>query len=332
MICGLEINSIKNIKNCIYIYTNLINNKKYVGQTVRSLYDRHKQRMTDCFNKNKHCYKQPFYRAIRKYGIENFKLEVLRQDLETQCLLNLFECYYIKKYNTMINGGYGYNISNGGSNGNTFAGKSEEEMNEIRRKMSNNNWMKKISPEETPFYGKHHTDESKRKIGDAHKGKHLTEEHKRKTSNTMNSRSDEEKEKWRNKIKKTWNSKSQEEIDEIKNRMREINKGENNYWYGKHLSDETKKKLSVANYGLNNPNARSVVQLDKNMNLIKVWDYAKQVENEKKWFATTITSCCRGKQKTAYGYIWMYAENHQFYQQLNELQEIDKKLEYITNK
>ena len=106
------------------------------------------------------------------------------------------EIFYIQEYKT-LNRNYGYNISSGGSYGNPYAGKTEEEMKEIANKKSEsrkgivfteehksnigkNSYMKGITKEEHPFYGKHHSEESKEKNRQAHLGKIHTEESKQK--------------------------------------------------------------------------------------------------------------------------------------------------------
>ena len=67
-----------NYKNCIYMYINKINNKKYVGQT-KCFERRHKDHITQSYNCDIECYAYnvPFHRAIRKYGIENFEIKIL---------------------------------------------------------------------------------------------------------------------------------------------------------------------------------------------------------------------------------------------------------------
>ena len=53
----------------VYCYTNKINNKKYIGQTLWE-----KQR----YNQHKNCYEDSlFHRAIKKYGFDNFNYEIL---------------------------------------------------------------------------------------------------------------------------------------------------------------------------------------------------------------------------------------------------------------
>lgn len=50
-----------------------------------------------------------------------------------------------------------------------------------------------------------------------------------------------------------------------------------------------------------------VDQLSKTGNLIKTWDSIISVCNANKWNETSLLGCCNGKRKTAYGYIWRYA-------------------------
>ena len=151
--------------NCIYCYTNIVNGKKYVGQAV-NFNKRRKQHVNDSYNKNKkYDHNMPFHRAIRKYGIENFKVKILKENLETQCLLNFWECYYIDKFNTLVKNKKGYNVSSGGSNGNNFAGKTEEEMNEIKAKLSE------------AHKGKTFSEETKQKMSDSKKDNYVGENH-----------------------------------------------------------------------------------------------------------------------------------------------------------
>ena len=61
----------------IYCFTNLINNKKYVGQSINddgSRYSNHKH----AYKSEKNCeYDSPLHRAMRKYGFENFSYEIV---------------------------------------------------------------------------------------------------------------------------------------------------------------------------------------------------------------------------------------------------------------
>ena len=120
----------------VYIHTTP-SNKVYIGLTqqepkVRWSYG------------NNYKYNEHFYRAIKKYGWENIKHEIIKDNLtkEEACLL---EQELIKKYNS-TNKECGYNVSTGG---------------------------------EAP-YGVKFTKERKEKISKANKGRKFTEEHKSK--------------------------------------------------------------------------------------------------------------------------------------------------------
>lgn len=93
----------------IYKATNKINNKVYIGQTIKSLQERiyaHVYRAKKSLNIT-HTH---FINAIRKYGENNFIWEVIDSG-ENQEELNQKESYWIKYYNTIENG---YNIQEGG--------------------------------------------------------------------------------------------------------------------------------------------------------------------------------------------------------------------------
>lgn len=94
----------------IYKATNIINNKVYIGQTVNSLSVRKAQHERS----HEYGYKTAFSNAIRKYGKENFKWEVI---YETDSMedLNEKESYYIEYYKSLVTEN-GYNLKGGGGN------------------------------------------------------------------------------------------------------------------------------------------------------------------------------------------------------------------------
>lgn len=103
-------------KLVIYKITNLINNKVYIGQTInyKERLRHHKQTAFRESDKNRD---KPLYRAIRKYGLENFKFEIIDDTAKTQEELNQKEIYYIELYDCIIDTGKGYNLETGGGNG-----------------------------------------------------------------------------------------------------------------------------------------------------------------------------------------------------------------------
>lgn len=90
----------------IYMYTSP-SNKKYIGQTCRSLSERAGNLKGDGY---KNC--SIFYRAILKYGFDNFSVQILEELPLEQ--LDEKEKDYIKKYNSLVPNGY--NIKQGGKN------------------------------------------------------------------------------------------------------------------------------------------------------------------------------------------------------------------------
>lgn len=93
----------------IYKIENLINHKKYIGQSVQieKRWQRHKR---TAFDEKDHSYQLPLYRAIRKYGLENFSFQVLEECLCEE--LDEKEIQYIKYFDTFFNG---YNMTFGGN-------------------------------------------------------------------------------------------------------------------------------------------------------------------------------------------------------------------------
>lgn len=91
----------------IYVITNDVNGKQYVGKTTESIEIRYKQHLKD-YNKFR-CEKRPLYDAMNKYGIEHFSIKQLEEcDLS---ILNQQEQYWIRKLDTYHNG---YNATYGG--------------------------------------------------------------------------------------------------------------------------------------------------------------------------------------------------------------------------
>ena len=126
----------------VYMHINKINNKRYIGITSMSVSKRWGK------DGKGYSYRQPlFYRAITKYGWDNFEHLILYDNLSKEEACEK-EIELIALYNTQ-DPQFGYNIQRGGELGNVGVKFSEE---------------------------------SRRKIGLAKKGKKLSEEHKRKIS------------------------------------------------------------------------------------------------------------------------------------------------------
>lgn len=89
----------------IYKITNLINNKCYIGKTEFSVEKRFKEHCLDAFrDRNKD---RPLYRAMRKYGINNFVVDIIEETENPEER----EIYWIEQFKTYRNG---YNATMGG--------------------------------------------------------------------------------------------------------------------------------------------------------------------------------------------------------------------------
>lgn len=188
---------IKFIVYFIYITTNLVNNKQYVGS--------HNGEDNDNYLGSG----KIFLKAYKKYGRENFKRKILEEcDPKNNLIL---ETKYIKKFNTLIPNGY--NISPTGGHGvkgklnkktvekirNKQKGKKKieyfiEKYGEIDGTIKYNEWIEKIKFPigNIPWIaGKHHSAESNEKNRKSHLGKQyppLSKEHKKKIGDATRKR------------------------------------------------------------------------------------------------------------------------------------------------
>ena len=166
----------------IYVITNIINDKKYVGMTTRGSETRFEEHISKALNGTD----TVFYNDIRKHGRENFKVDVLETGLPNDLkILGEREKYWIKELGTFYELGNGYNFTLGGigSLGIVWSEERREYFKrkvfteDVRRKMSEANTGEKnpfygkgylISGEKNPFYGRKHSEESRKKMSENH--------------------------------------------------------------------------------------------------------------------------------------------------------------------
>jgi group I intron endonuclease len=90
---------------------------------------------------------------------------------------------------------------------------------------------------------------------------------------------------------------------------------------GKKRSEKAKQSLRVPKKSKENyknvgkwiSHSKPILQFDKQGNFIKEWGLIRDAEifyNFKGGSKNNICNCCRGKQKTAYGFIWVYKEQY----------------------
>ena len=280
----------ENIKGEVYIIKNNINDKVYIGQTIQGYKNR--------FYAHKHESKsidRPLYRAFKKYGFDNFYIELLEDNIPYE-KLDEREIYWIKYYNSVNPNGY--NLSSGGQ-----AYKTEEERKQMSQRMTGeNNPMYGKSKELNPFYKHKHTNETKSILRE--KGKKYYE-----------NLSDEEKELNRKRLDEArlkmieeygGGFKGCKHSEESKRKISETLKG-------RCVSEETKEKISS-----NHLKKRKVVMVDKNKKeVVEMFDsmtlaceYLKNNNIHQNPKAGEISNVCLKKRRTAYGFVWVYYEDY----------------------
>lgn len=92
----------------IYVITNLVNNKRYIGQSYCPMNRKYQHFKEGRKTGNEH----PLYRSMRKHGIENFTFEVIEECLTDQ-ITDEREIYWISHYDS-THPDRGYNLDRGG--------------------------------------------------------------------------------------------------------------------------------------------------------------------------------------------------------------------------
>ena len=201
----------------IYGIINKVNRKIYVGKAedIIQRFKRHIRELNQNIHKNKH-----LQAAYNKYGNKNFEFVIL-DVLDKNDDLNEREIYRITQYQA-YDTRYGYNRTKGGDGGNSYY----ELMSDEEKKMHNEKQSKRMSGENNPLYGKHmYTN-----------GEHIIY--------ISNDQIEEfEKNGWYKGVP-----------EYVRENERKANMGEQNGFYGKKHSNETRKYLSEMRTGNKNWN------------------------------------------------------------------------------
>jgi len=112
----------------VYLIENLINSKKYIGITTQGHKKRFKQHIKDAKNKR---YNSALHHAIRKYGIENFTIEVI-EFADSWDELCEKETDNISKYDT-YNTGYNLTLGGEGSKGCAITEDNKKKISEANK-------------------------------------------------------------------------------------------------------------------------------------------------------------------------------------------------------
>lgn len=213
----------------IYLITNNVNDKVYVGKTEHEspdkYYEYHLNRAL-IGDENRDFYNKPLYRAIRKYGKDSFSFQIL-DTAESKDELNEKEIFYIDKYDSYL--GDGYNLTKGGDGGDTLSNHPDKEdiykRSGTTYKQRRRGWTYRDYP-----------DEMRQQISDSlrkyHKDNPMTEEQKTKISESL---------------------KGRVFSDDTIEKLRIANIGENNPMYGKNAWNKgqtTETNEKILKYGI----------------------------------------------------------------------------------
>jgi len=258
------------LHNIVYKRTNKINGMFYIGA-----------HSTDDLNDGYMGSGKRFKYALKKYGIDNFKSEILH-DVENAELMFFIEQLIVDE--EFLKRKDVYNIYPGGTGGCP-------------------------SGENHPLFGKKHTEESKKKMSEAANGRKLLEETKKKISvgnkgliKKPCSIETKSKISNSNKGKIPWNKgipHSSESIKKMSDRKK-----------GKKASLETKRKMSDIRKGSNNPRARKIICITTG----EIFNSVKDASIFMKLNSGNICACC--KEKLNYTgalpdgtkLVWRYAD------------------------
>ena len=94
--------------------------------------------------------------------------------------------------------------------------------------------------------------------------------------------------------------------EETRKKISESMTGEKNPLYGKHHSEDTKRKMSEAHKGKIYANTKPILQFSKNGELIAEYSSLTEAERQTGCNNSHICECCKGERKSARGFIWKY--------------------------
>lgn len=164
----------------IYKAINKVNGKVYIGFDSK-----YPNRITvhKSASKNQDC---KFYRAIRKYGWDNFEWEILYQSADRDYTLNIMETYFINEYDS-LNNGYNSTLGGEGSFGMVLSESAKIKIsigNSIPKPHTTEH-NKNISLALKKFYsnnpnfgkGRTHTEETKKRLSQNMSGKPKSKSH-----------------------------------------------------------------------------------------------------------------------------------------------------------
>lgn len=277
----------------VYIHQNKINNKKYIGIT--------KQRPEKRWRNGEGYKSSPhFYSSIKKYGWDNFDHIILFTNF-SENEAKTKEIELIKSYNTMDNK-FGYNCTKGGD-GVTGRKMTQKQIEKLRlintgRKASSET-KEKLRKAMT---GRIMSDEWKNRISESHKG---DKNPSAKPIVQLNSNYE---------LIKEFGCAvyAQSELGIFVSHINAVclrrEKSAGGFIFMFKDDYENNKKLLENKSAKIHKHKTPVNQFNLNGELIKTFESIKQATKELRIEKSSIIKVCKGKQKTAGGFTWSYAD------------------------
>ena len=263
--------------SAIYLWTNLINNKKYVGQ-AQNFYDR----MQDYASGQED--DRVIGKAMLKYGIENFEVTVLEKEIQAD-KLNEYEQYWMDYYQCFVPNGYNVCRFAGNTKGYQHTEEDKEKMSQIAKQRFKGHPELIKRGTDNHMYGKHHSEETKQKMSESRMGnqnaKGCTWKMKQETKDKISAS-----------LKGKQNCLGRKLSQETKNKIAESNRN-------KIVSEETRRKISEANKG---KTAKPVRCIETGVIFNSVSEAGEFIGR----CISGIIACCAGRQDTCGGYHWEY--------------------------
>lgn len=289
----------------VYKIENLINGKKYIGQTIKTFDERYQFKgegvervlaYLEMRERNKQSYSETLYgndhllKSIRKYGVDNFTVEII-DEAETQEELNEKEIEWIAYYKSDTDG---YNKCIGGLSNSGWKPSDET------RKIWSEARKGKMVGVNNPNYGQKHSQEVRNRMSKARRGK-LTGAKHPKAKAIINLDTLEIFETITDACDKY--NLSNGNIVNVVQRKKRGNHGTRKTAGGFRwmYHDEYLEKGDIVGETKNN-HFKSIINLDTG----EIFETIKQASDQYKIDASQLSKVCRGKAKTAGGCKWKY--------------------------
>lgn len=257
------------------------NGKIYIGITSKVSIEQR-------WGENGKYYKGQFvYNAIKKYGWNNIKHEILFEDLTKdqaeQKEIELIALYESNKSNK------GYNIQNGGNTQGTMAVSTREKISRLRKeyiKNNGSNWKENFQSEDAQK-------KRKQKLLEYYKNNVVSEETRQKISkavkgNTGHKWTDEEK------LRHSELFKDRVFTEEWKNKISISKQGNKNAMYGKKMSEEHKRK--IAEGVSKGSHKKPIVCIENDITYISLSEASRQLNIP----SSSIYKVCKGERNSTH--------------------------------